>query len=64
MVWRNLEKYKKGKVQALFLSVLSRKPSSAEARYTGKVMQLKNEREGQAALIWALLNTRQFSFIQ
>ncbi len=64
MVWRNLEKFEKSKVQALFISVLSRKPSSAESRYTGKVMQLKSEREGQSALIWALLNTRQFSFIQ
>ncbi|MEM1067668.1 MAG: DUF1549 and DUF1553 domain-containing protein [Planctomycetota bacterium] len=53
------------RVDAIFLSVLSRKPSSSDRRTAaGELSRIKNDNVGYGNIIWGLLNTREFLFIQ
>ncbi|MEM8667135.1 MAG: DUF1549 and DUF1553 domain-containing protein [Planctomycetota bacterium] len=53
------------RVDAIFLSVLSRKPSSTDRRTAaGELSRIKNDNVGYGNIIWGLLNTREFLFIQ
>ena len=51
------------KVEAVFLSVLSRKPTLAEKDIAKRGLA-EGAADGFSNLIWALINTREFMFIQ
>jgi hypothetical protein len=51
------------KVEALFLSVMSRKPTLQEKDIAKREINAHGE-AGYANMIWALINTREFIFIQ
>ena len=50
-------------VDTLYLSLLSRKATEEEKKLLGSLIQSGDER-GRADALWALLNTKQFLFIQ
>jgi hypothetical protein len=58
----NITKFKSSGDQAkvIFLALLNRMPSAAEAKFASG--QIK--KYGYESFVWALLNTRQFSFVQ
>jgi len=62
-ILRTIEKVRdpSEKVDAMFLSILSRKPSVNEKDIAKRVL---GQGEGYANMIWALINTREFMFIQ
>ncbi|MES2598006.1 MAG: DUF1549 domain-containing protein [Verrucomicrobiota bacterium] len=62
-ILRTIEKVRdpSEKVEAMFLSILSRKPSVNEKDIAKRVL---GQGEGYANMIWALINTREFMFIQ
>lgn len=64
LIFRTMEKVKSPpeKVEALFLSVLSRKPTLAEKDIAKRA--LSSGDDGYSNMIWALINTREFIFIQ
>jgi len=52
-------------VDVIFLSVLSRRPSAADREFAmQEILSAENRAVGSCNLIWALLNTREFLFIQ
>jgi hypothetical protein len=51
------------KVEAVFLSILNRKPTLGEKDIAKKELTANGD-EGFSNMIWALINTREFSFIQ
>ena len=64
LIFRNMEKVKSPpeKVEAMFLSILSRHPTLREKDIAKK--QLAGGEDGYANMIWALINTREFTFVQ
>jgi len=64
LIFRTMEKVKSPpeKVEALFVSVLSRRPTLAEKDIAKRA--LSGGEDGYANMIWALINTREFIFIQ
>ncbi len=64
LVFRTMEKVKSPpeKVEALFISVLNRRPTLAEKDIAKRA--LSSGDAGYANMIWALVNTREFIFIQ
>ena len=64
LIFRTMEKVKSPpeKVEALFVSVLNRRPTLAEKDIAKRA--LSGGDEGYANMIWALINTREFIFIQ
>lgn len=64
LIFRTMEKVKSPpeKVEALFVSVLSRRPTLAEKDIAKRA--LSGGDDGYANMIWALINTREFIFIQ
>ncbi|MFG0262033.1 MAG: DUF1549 and DUF1553 domain-containing protein [Novipirellula sp. JB048] len=55
----------KDRVDAIFLSVLARRPTLADRLLTAKELtQSDNHNVGYGNIIWALLNTREFLFVQ
>jgi hypothetical protein len=52
------------KIDQIFLSVLSRRPTAAERQLALKQSQAKGEANMVEQITWALLNTREFSFRQ
>jgi hypothetical protein len=52
------------KIETVFLSVLNRLPTDRERELAGKTISDEGEAEGFAAIIWALINTREFCFVQ
>jgi hypothetical protein len=62
-ILRTIEKVRdpSEKVDAMFLSILNRKPSVNEKDIAKRVL---GQGEGYANMIWALINTREFMFIQ
>lgn len=53
------------RIDAIFLSVLSRRPNSADRRIAGSELgRIKQDNIGYGNIIWALLNTREFLFVQ
>ncbi|MEM9646392.1 MAG: DUF1553 domain-containing protein, partial [Planctomycetota bacterium] len=52
------------RIEAIFLSVLSRKPSHTDRRIAAaELQQNKGQGIGYGNIVWALLNTREFMFI-
>lgn len=51
------------KVEAVFLSILNRKPTLGEKDIAKRELTANGD-EGFSNMIWALINTREFSFIQ
>lgn len=64
LIFRTMEKVKSPpeKVETLFLSVLSRRPTLSEKDIAKRA--LSGGDDGYANMIWALINTREFIFIQ
>ncbi|MCO8120229.1 DUF1549 and DUF1553 domain-containing protein [Stieleria sp. TO1_6] len=53
------------RVEAIFLSVLARRPASKDRLLAAKELsRMTNDNVGYGNIIWALLNTREFLFIQ
>ncbi len=52
-----------GRIDVIFLSILNRKPSSGE-RQAAVAEITKNDNAGYGNVIWALVNTREFLFVQ
>ncbi|WP_009960472.1 DUF1549 domain-containing protein [Verrucomicrobium spinosum] len=65
LIFRNMEKVSSpaDKVEAMFLSILNRRPTLREKDIAKKQLG-SNGDAGYANMIWALVNTREFSFIQ
>jgi len=53
----------RAKIDALWLSILTRQPTHTERRLAEQEIAA-HEKQGYANLVWALLNTREFLFIQ
>lgn len=64
LVFRTMEKVKSPpeKVEALFMSVLNRRPTLAEKDIAKRALATGDD--GYANMIWALINTREFIFVQ
>lgn len=64
LIFRTMEKVKSPseKVESLFLSVLSRRPTMQEKEIAKRTLAMGDD--GYANMIWALINTREFIFIQ
>lgn len=64
LIFRTMEKVKSPseKVEALFMSVLSRRPTMQEKDIAKRA--LSSGDDGYANMIWALINTREFIFVQ
>ena len=64
LVFRTMEKVKTPpeKVEAMFLSILNRRPTLAEKDIAKRALGSGND--GYANMIWALINTREFIFVQ
>jgi hypothetical protein len=55
----------KERVEAIFLSVLSRRPNPKDRAIAARELsQQKNDNVGFGNILWALLNTREFLFVQ
>ncbi len=55
----------KDRIDAIFLSVLTRHPNSVDRRIAaGELSKTREDGVGYGNIIWALLNTREFLFIQ
>jgi hypothetical protein len=52
------------KIESVFLSVLSRRPSAEEQKMADGVIGANATAENYADLVWALINTREFMFVQ
>jgi len=52
------------KVEAVFLSIMNRMPTDRERELAKKAIADEGEADGFAAIIWALINTREFCFVQ
>lgn len=64
LIFRTMDKVKNpsDKVEALFLSVLSRRPTMQEKEIAKRTLATGDD--GYANMIWALINTREFIFVQ
>ena len=64
-IYENLtnEETEEGKVEALFLSILNRRPTESDQKIAGEQIS-ESGRFAYDDLIWALVNTREFLFIQ
>jgi hypothetical protein len=64
LVFRTMEKVRdpSEKVETMFLSIMSRRPTMNEKDIAKRV--LAQGEDGYANMIWALINTREFMFIQ
>jgi hypothetical protein len=64
LIFRNMEKVNSPseKVEALFMSIMSRRPTLAEKSIAERA--LSGGDDGYANMIWALINTREFIFVQ
>lgn len=64
LIFRTMEKVKSSseKVETLFTSILSRRPTMAEKDIAKRTLAMGDD--GYANMIWALINTREFIFIQ
>ncbi|TLD69985.1 DUF1549 domain-containing protein [Phragmitibacter flavus] len=64
LIFRNMNKVTSPpeRVEAMFLSILNRRPTLREKDIAKRA--LAEGDEGYASMIWALVNTREFSFVQ
>ncbi|HSJ02707.1 MAG TPA: hypothetical protein VK956_09660, partial [Verrucomicrobium sp.] len=65
LIFRNMEKAgtPADKVEAMFISILNRRPTLREKDIAKKQLGASGD-DGYSNMIWALINTREFSFIQ
>ena len=62
---KRFEKNSRARMRVIYLSVLGREPNKAEARLAQAVFtEAKQPRRGNNELIWILLNTPEFMFVQ
>jgi hypothetical protein len=62
---KKYEKSDKDRVRIIYLSILGREPNTSERQLAGRVFkQTKGANKGNRELIWILLNTPEFMFIQ
>jgi hypothetical protein len=52
------------KITAIFQSILSRSPSSAELAAAMREIRDVGDEKGYPNIVWALINTREFLFVQ
>ncbi len=52
------------KVEVIFLSILNRLPTDRERDIARKTIGEQGESDGLSTIIWALINTREFCFVQ
>jgi hypothetical protein len=64
LVFRTMEKVRNpsDKVDSMFLAIMSRKPTMNERDISKRVLAAGED--GYANMIWALVNTREFMFVQ
>ncbi|VAX42507.1 hypothetical protein MNBD_PLANCTO02-767 [hydrothermal vent metagenome] len=64
-MYKNVTKKKRvsGRVEVIFLSILNRKPTKDESRVALQEIK-KNGSAGYGNVIWSLVNTREFLFVQ
>lgn len=64
LIFRNMAKVNSAsdKVETLFMSVLSRRPTMQEKEIAKRALAMGDD--GYANMIWALINTREFIFVQ
>ncbi|HEY1050062.1 MAG TPA: DUF1549 domain-containing protein [Prosthecobacter sp.] len=64
LIFRNMEKVNNPseKVETLFMSVLSRRPTMQEKEIAKRALAMGDD--GYSNMIWALINTREFIFVQ
>ena len=64
LIFKTMEKVKSPpeKVEALFMSVLNRRPTLSEKDIAQRA--LSSGDDSYANMIWALINTREFIFVQ
>lgn len=64
LVFRTMEKVRNPseKVDSMFLAIMSRKPTMNERDISKRVLGAGED--GYANMIWALVNTREFMFVQ
>ncbi len=64
LIFRNMEKVKSpaDKAETIFLSILNRRPTLREKDIAKRITA--DGEQGYADMIWALINTREFCFIQ
>jgi hypothetical protein len=66
LVNRNIAKQAtpEAKTDAVFLSILNRHPSDRERDIAKRTLEEFGEEEGYSHIIWSLINTREFCFVQ
>lgn len=52
------------KLDVIFLTILSRKPTESDKKIALPMLKQRGRNNGVADVVWALLNTRQFMFVQ
>ena len=52
------------KLNVVFLSIYNRKPTGHEKNVVLKAITTSNGKQAWGRIVWALLNTREFSFVQ
>lgn len=62
---KNLDNYAtdEEKIESLFLAIMNRKPTEKEITLSKKTVS-ENKSDGFASIVWALVNTREFMFVQ
>jgi hypothetical protein len=65
LIFRNMDKVKdpSEKVERMFMSIMNRRPTLQEKDISKRELSASGE-EGYSNMIWALINTREFIFIQ
>jgi hypothetical protein len=66
LIHRNIDAQKtpEGKLDAVFFSILNRKPTDRERDIAKRQIEAEGEQGAFSNIIWALVNTREFSFVQ
>jgi hypothetical protein len=64
LIFRNMESVRdpSEKVERMFLTIMNRKPTMNEKDIAKRVLGAGDD--GYANMIWALINTREFMFVQ
>lgn len=59
----NRENSRREKIDVIFMSILSRRPTPSEARMASQAVKVDSS-AGYENVVWALMNTREFIFVQ
>ena len=57
-------KTRPGKINAIFRATLTRNPTAEDNEIAEQVLANNYQKKGQRMLLWALINTREFMYIQ